>query len=83
MKEKLKTYFQIEENYKFEWNDLRAFITLLNVIFIMVFGLKIAWFGLAIGLLGLIKDILVDRRINGIIMHLSNIILNIFFMCIL
>lgn len=79
MKELLKRYFKIESGYKFEWNDLRAIITLINVILIMIFGLSIAWFGLAIGCLGLIKDLIVDRHINGIVMHLANIILNLFF----
>lgn len=79
MKDLLKKYFKIESNYKFEWNDLRAIITLINVILIMIFGLSIAWFGLAIAVIGLIKDLTIDRHINGIIMHLSSIILNLFF----
>ena len=65
--------------YKFEWNDLRAFITLINVILIMRFGLSIAWFGLAVAVLGLIKDVFIDKRINGTVMHAANAILNIYF----
>lgn len=80
--EKLKQFFKIEQPYKFEWNDLRAVITVINVILIMIFGLSIAWFGLAIGILGLAKDLFVDRHINGLIMHLANIGLNIFFVCL-
>lgn len=80
--EKLKQFFKIEQPYKFEWNDLRAVITVINVILIMIFGLSIAWFGLAIGILGLVKDLFVDRHINGLIMHLANIGLNIFFVCL-
>lgn len=83
IKEKVKNYFQIEDGYHFEWNDLRALITVVNVILIMIFGLDIAWFGLAVAILGLVKDILVDRRINGMIMHIANIGLNIFFLCML
>ena len=65
--------------YKFEWNDLRAFITLINVILIMRFVLSIAWFGLAVAVLGLIKDVFIDKRINGTVMHAANAILNIYF----
>lgn len=84
MKERLKNYFKIEsEKYQFEYNDLRAVITLINVILIMIFGLSIAWFGLAVAVIGFIKDLVVDRHINGMIMHLSNIVLNIYFILLI
>ena len=76
----MKKFFRIEENYKFEWNDLRCFITIVNVILIMIYGLSIAWFGLAVALIGIIKDLTTDRRINGLLMHLANIALNIYFL---
>lgn len=83
MVEAFKRFFKIEGAYKFEWNDLRCFITVINVILIMIYGLSIAWFGLAVALVGVIKDITVDRRINGLLMHLANVALNIFFLAIL
>lgn len=69
------------KNYKFEWNDLRAVTTLVNVVLIMIYGLSISWFGLALAILGIIKD-LTDKefRWNSFIMHLSNAVLNIFFL---
>ena len=76
----MKTFFKIEIPYRFEWNDLRAFITVINVILIMQFGLSIAWFGLAVALIGIIKDLAIDRHINGLIMHLANVALNVFFL---
>lgn len=75
----MKNYFGLNKNYHFEWNDLRAFITVVNVILIMIYGLSIAWFGLAVALIGVIKDLAVDHRINGMIMHLANVALNIYF----
>lgn len=69
--------------YKFEWNDLRAIITVVNVLLIMRFGLSIAWFGLAVACIGLIKDFTIDKRINGTIMHGANVILNIYFLSLL
>lgn len=80
---KVKNFFGIEQSYKFEYNDLRAGITLINVILIMLFGLKISWFGLVVALIGVIKDLKRDRRINGLIMHLSNVVLNSYFLILL
>lgn len=79
----LKKFFKIEEPYKFEYNDLRCAITLINVVLIMIFGLSISWFGLAIAFIGVVKDLTVDRRINGLLMHLSNVALNIYFLILL
>lgn len=76
----MKNFFGINQSYKFEWNDLRAIATVLNVILIMMFGLSIAWFGLGIALVGVIKDLTTDRRINGLIMHLSMVVLNSYFL---
>lgn len=76
----MKNFFNITDNYRFEWNDLRCFATVINVILIMIFGLSIAWFGLAIAAIGIIKDLTTDRRINGILMHFSTLILNIYFL---
>lgn len=79
----MKEFFKIETPYKFEYNDLRAFITVINVVLIMIFGLSIAWFGLAIALIGVMKDLTVDRHINGLVMHLSTVALNIYFLILL
>ena len=67
-------------NYEFEWNDLRAFATVVNVILIMHYGLTISWLGLGIAAIGLIKDLTVDKKINGMLMHTANIILNVYFL---
>ena len=81
--ERIKTFFGIECPYKFEWNDLRAGIQLINVVLIMLFGLSISWFGLAVALFGLVKDFSKDRHINDILMHLSGVILNTYFLMLL
>lgn len=79
----MKEFFKIETPYKFEYNDLRALITVINVILIMIFGLSIAWFGLAVALIGVIKDLKVDRHINGLVMHLASVALNVYFILLL
>lgn len=76
----IKNFFRIEGGYKFEWNDLRALITLINVLLIMEYGLSISWFGLVVALIGIIKDLTTDRHINGLILHLSNVMLNVYFL---
>lgn len=76
----MKQFFGIDGAYKFEWNDLRALITVINVLLVMAFGLSVAWFGLAVATVGLIKDFTSDRHINGIVMHLASVALNIYFL---
>ena len=72
---RVKEFFGIEGGYKFEYNDLRALITVVNVILIMIYGLSIAWFGLAVAGIGVVKDLTIDRRINteSVFYHLVNL----------
>lgn len=79
----MKEFFSINEPFRFEWNDLRAVIQLLNVILIMIFGLSVSWFGLATALFGVCKDMSQHRHINDIVMHLSGVVLNVYFLTIL
>ena len=79
----LKKFFKINSPYKFEWNDLRCFVTILNVILITIYGLSISWFGLFVAVCGIVKDLTSDRRVNGLLMHLANAVLNIYFLVLL
>lgn len=79
----MRDFFSITEPFRFEWNDLRAFIQLLNVILIMIFGLSVSWFGLAIAVFGVIKDMSQHRHINDIVMHMSGVVLNVYFLTLL
>ena len=79
----IKKFFKIETAYKFEWNDLRTLITVLNVILIMKFGLTVAWFGLVIALLGIIKEMTGNRHINCLVSYLATIALNVYFITLL
>lgn len=81
--EKIKRFFNIETAYKFEMNDLRAVIQVINVALIIAYGLSVAWFGLALAVFGLIKDLTTDRHINSIVMHLAGAVLNINFLIML
>lgn len=79
----IKKFFNIETPYKFEYNDLRCLITILNVGLIMAYGLSISWFGLAVAVIGLAKDFATDRHINGILMHFASVALNGYFLYLL
>lgn len=79
----IKRFFNIETAYKFEMNDLRAVIQILNVALIMMFGLSVSWFGLALAVFGLIKDFTTDRHINSMLMHTASAVLNIYFLTLL
>lgn len=77
----MKKFFNINENYKFDIGDLRAFTMVLNVILIMTIGLSSSWFGLALAILGLARDFHdINRRINGMVNHLASAVLNIYFL---
>ena len=76
----IRKFFNIDRGYQFEWNDLRAGITLLNVLLIMLFGLSVSWFGLSIALFGIVKELKGNRRINCFLMYLANCTLNIYFL---
>ena len=79
---KIRKFFKVDGKYKFEWNDLRALLQLINVALIIFAGFSVgAIFGLIIAVLGLIKDLISDRHINGIILHVLGMILNIFILC--
>ena len=79
----MREFFGITESYRFEWNDLRCGITILNVVLIMIFGLQVSWFGLAIAIFGVCKDLSQHRHINDVLMHLSSVVLNIYFLTLL
>lgn len=68
--------------FKLEYNDIRALITVINVILIIQLGLSVAWLGLSVAVFGLLKDVTVDKKWNGLIMHSANIILNLYFIII-
>ena len=79
----MRDFFSINEPFRFEWNDLRAFIQVLNVTLIMIFGLQVSWFGLAIAVFGVFKDLSQHRHINDVVMHLSCVVLNVYFLTLL
>ena len=66
--------------YRFEWNDVRAMVTVVNVILILRFGVTISYLGLLVSILGMAKDFLVDRKLSGMLMHMANAMLYTYFL---
>lgn len=60
---------------KFEWNDFRCILTVINVICIFFFGTSFAIIGMVVALFGIFKDIMTDRHINGFVMHGANFVM--------
>lgn len=82
--ESVKKFFGITApKYQFEWNDVRSIIQFANVICIMIFGLSVSWFGLFYSLFGVVKDLTQHRHLNEMFMHISSVILNIYFLTLL
>ena len=79
---KIKKFFNIKTAYKFELGDLYALFMVLNVVLVMTVGLVASWVGIGIAVISLIIDFAHDRRINGIVMHLASLVLNIFFIVV-
>lgn len=79
----IKKFFGINGKYKFEMNDVRCLIQIVNVALIMIFGLSVSWFGLTVAVCGLIKDFATDRHINSILMHTATAVLNLYFLKLL
>lgn len=82
--QRVKEFFNIKGNYKFDYNDIRCLLTVLNVILILKFGLSVAFIGLAIAIFGTIRDLVYEeRKINSTIQHLAMVILNLYFVSLM
>ena len=60
--------------YKFEINDLRCILTLLNIFLILKFDIRWGLLGVLLAGFGVVKDLTTDKRISSIIMHSANLI---------
>ena len=79
----MKHFFNITESYKFEWGDFDAVTTILNLILIIIIGFKASFFGAVVAVFGIGRDLFIHRRINGLLIHISTLCLNLYFLMIL
>lgn len=75
----MKKYFGIDCQYRFERMDLSALCAVLNTFAIILFN-KGAYIGLPVAIIGLIWDLRDGCHINNVIMRLSLIAMNIYFL---
>ena len=71
------------KNYKFELNDVRSILTIINVILVVGFGVSICWFVIAVNLIGIVKDLTIDKKLNGFLMHTANTFMNVYLLLML
>lgn len=76
----MKNFFSITEPFRIERADLAAFAMLINVILVMTIGFPASWFGLSIAVIGMIIDFTRKSHINCLVMRISTIILNYYFL---
>ena len=80
----LRKFFNIEHGYKYETNDLRAIVMIINLLLIIMFGFASSWFGFTIAVLGIVKDIKnPNRHINDFLMHGTSLLMNSYFLFLL
>lgn len=71
--------FENGYKYKYEHMDLAALCTIVNTIAIIVWN-KGAYIGLPVNVIGLVYDLRKGCHINNVVMRLSLIIMNIYFL---
>ena len=76
----MKKYFELTTPYRFEWNDWVGPANILNLFLVIKFGLVASWFGLIVNLACVVYDIIIVRRINLTVLHLSIVLLNAYFL---
>ena len=78
----MKDFFGIEEKqYVFEWGDISALLTVLNVFFIVMGIWWAPFFGLANCVLAIVGMIKAKAHLNAYIIQMALIVLNVFFLC--
>lgn len=68
----------MRNKYNFELNDLRSLLTIINVVCVISFGVSVCWVVIAVGLIGIVKDLTIDRKLNGLLMHTANVLMNVY-----
>lgn len=77
----IKKFFGItENNYTFEWCDFTTFITILNVMFVLIGKWWAPFFGLLNCFVGLALNVKYKAHINTYMMQIALIVLNIYFL---
>lgn len=80
----MKEFFNLNEPFRFEVQDLRALTMIINVVLVITIGFASAWFGLSIAIFGIVKDFQNPRRhVNDFLIHGASVALNLYFLSLL
>lgn len=76
----MRAFFGIEENYTFEWCDLSALLTILNVTLVLCGVAFAPLIGIINSAISLIVLVLNKGHINAYALNLALIVLNTYFL---
>lgn len=79
----MRKFFNITKSYEFDWGDVDAVTTFINLVLIVAIGFYASFFGMAVAVFGIGRDLFIHRRINGLAIHLTTLILNFYFLLLL
>lgn len=74
---KLLAHFELTTPYKFELNDLRAILSVINLWSILHHNTVLIFICVIVAVIGILNDLYINRRLNGLIIHLCALIINI------
>lgn len=74
---KLLAHFELTTPYKFELNDLRAILSIINLWSILHHNTALIFVCVIVAAIGILNDLYINRRLNGLIIHLCALIINI------
>ena len=76
----MKNFFGIVEPFRIERADIAALCMMINVILVIFIGFPASWFGLTVACVGLFLDLRKGCHINAVVMRISAMVLNIYFL---
>lgn len=69
---KLLSHFELTTPYKFELNDLRAILSVINLWSILHHNTTLIFICVIVAVIGILNDLYINRRLNGLIIHLAH-----------
>ena len=78
----MKKFFRINSQYKFDINDIRVLLTIINFYIILNGKNSLSLIIAASGFFGIIRDYFGDRKINSFLIHFIGFCTGIFYFII-
>jgi len=73
----MKKFFKLDKPYEFDINDIRAILSIINLWSIVVKNNIMIFVCVLLAAFGVINDVAFNRRINGLVIHFSSLLINI------